>query len=173
MEDAKSTEEIDLDAEAAEPEWDRLAGIATDGVVGAVGGAVGTAVMTVVLVAGAQVGAFDVGSFATLSQTVGASGLLGASPVGLGYALFVLGGMVIWPLLLVSIGTYLPGARFATQGLPFGVVLWTGFAPAFYGGQTGLVLAGYVVVTLVGHLAYGFALGSVFDYLTERPATLV
>jgi hypothetical protein len=31
----------------------------------------------------------------------------------------------------------------------------------------------YLVLTLLAHFAYGFALGAVFDYLSKRPTTLV
>jgi hypothetical protein len=83
--------------------------------------------------------------------------------------------MITWPLLFASIGRYLPGDTFALQGLPFGFVLWTGFVLAFVEGVPGdtFSLALYAVLTLIAHFAYGFTLGAVFDYLSDRPDTLV
>jgi hypothetical protein len=91
----------------------------------------------------------------------------------IGYLLFLAGGMVTWPLLFASIGRYLPGETWARQGAFFGFILWTGFVLAFYTGYTGFELAVYVLVTFLGHLAYGFCLGAVFDYLGGREEPLV
>lgn len=159
--------------ERAEPDFDNLAGIVADGFIGAVGGLVGTAVLTGVLLVAAQFGAFELGSFATLAELTGADVLLPSNTAAVGYVLFLATGMVMWPLLFASIGSYLPGEKFAAKGVPFGVVLWTGFVLAFYEGFGGLTLAAYVVLTLVAHIAYGFTLGSVFDYFSNRPETLV
>jgi hypothetical protein len=90
-----------------------------------------------------------------------------------GYLVFLLGGMTVWPLLLASIGTFLPGERFALKGIPLGMAIWTGFAPAFYGGESGIALALYLVITFFAHVFYGFTLGAVFDYFSDRPDTLV
>ncbi|WP_129113436.1 DUF6789 family protein [Halegenticoccus tardaugens] len=165
---AESTSE-----DVAEPDFDHLTGIITDGFVGAVGGLVGTTVMTVVLLIGTTLGAFEVGSFATLSELIGLNALLPLDPVAGGYVLFLLNGMITWPLLFASIGSYLPGTKYATKGIPYGMVLWTGFVMAFYTGQSGIAFVLYLFLTLLGHVAYGFSLGSVFDYLSERPETLV
>ena len=40
-------------------------------------------------------------------------------------------------------------------------------------GFGGLALAIYLAVTLIGHVGYGFTLGAVFDYFSNRPDTLV
>lgn len=165
----------DVDADVADPDFDHLAGIVVDGLVGALGGLVGTAAMSVVLFIASALGAFDVGSFAVLAELTGLGAVLPVSPLALGYLIFLGGGMVTWPLLFASIGTYLPGRDFATKGLPYGFVLWTGFVLAFSEGIApgAVTLALYAALTLVAHLAYGFALGSVFDYLSDRPETLV
>ncbi|MFC7045091.1 DUF6789 family protein [Halobacteriaceae archaeon GCM10025711] len=154
-------------------EFDHLVGVITDGFVGAVGGLVGTTVMTLVFLVAAQIGAFNLDSFATLADLTGTRSLVSVNPTAVGYALFLFIGMVPWPLFFASIGWYLPGDRFATKGLPFGFILWTGFAIAYYDGYTGTSLVLYLLLTLLGHFAYGFALGAVFDYLSERPETLV
>lgn len=164
---------VDVGEETAEPDFDHLTGIVVDGLIGAVGGAVGTAALTVGLLVGASIGVFEMEAFATLTTLTGLNFLLPTNPLAIGYILFLIGGMVTWPLLFASIGSYLPGRTFALKGIPYGVVLWTGFVMAFWTGQTGATLAIYAVVTLLAHVFYGFTLGSVFDYLSNRPTTLV
>jgi hypothetical protein len=166
--------EVPEDAsESPEPDFDHLWGIVTDGLIGAVGGLVGTGALTVGLLIARSLGAFQIESFGTLTELTGFNVLLPLSPTAVGYVLFLLTGMVLWPLLFASIGSYLPGEKYATKGLPFGFVLWTGFAPAFYEGYSGLMLVLYLVLTLGAHFSYGFTLGAVFDYLGNRPSTLV
>lgn len=154
-----------------EREFDRLAGILADGVVGAAGGLVGTAMLTVVLAIAESLGAFDRAAFGGLTRLVGLDPFVPAVPVG--YLLFVAGGMVPWPLLFASLKEYLPGRTDPVKGVFFGGAVWTGFVLAFYTGQSGLVLALYVVLTFLAHVAYGVGLGLVFRYLTTRPSSLV
>ncbi|WP_332897575.1 DUF6789 family protein [Haladaptatus sp. CMSO5] len=163
----------EMSDDVADPDFDHLTGVITDGFVGAVGGLVGTAAMTIGLLVGASLNVFDVSEFASFATLLGLDALYPANPTAVGYAIFLLGGMIIWPLLLASLGAYLPGEKYAIKGVSFGFVLWTGFAPAFYPGLGGLALALYLVVTLLAHFAYGFTLGAVFDYLSTRPKTLV
>ena len=163
----------DHETAAADPDFDNLAGIVTDGLIGAVGGLVGTGALTVGLLIAMSLGAFDLDSFATLAELTGLDALLVTNPAAVGYVLFLLTGMVMWPLLFASIGSYLPGKKYATKGLPFGAVLWTGFVLAFYDGYVGIALVLYVVLTFIAHLSYGFTLGAVFDYLGDRPESLV
>ncbi|MFC7078990.1 DUF6789 family protein [Halorussus caseinilyticus] len=159
--------------EGTEPDFDHLWGIVTDGLIGAVGGLVGTGSLTVGLLIAASLGVFDINEFATLAELTGLNVLFESNPAAVGYVLFLLTGMVMWPLLFASIGSYLPGEKYAVKGIPFGFVLWTGFAPAFYADYTGLALVLYLVLTLGAHFSYGFTLGAVFDYLGDRPETLV
>ncbi|WP_137286178.1 DUF6789 family protein [Halorussus salinisoli] len=168
-----TTEFPDDVTDGAEPDFDHLWGIVTDGLIGAVGGLVGTGSLTVGLLIAASLGAFDINEFATLAELTGLNVLFERNPAAVGYILFLLTGMVMWPLLFASIGSYLPGDKYAIKGLPFGFVLWTGFAPAFYDGYTGLAMILYLVLTLGAHFSYGFTLGAVFDYLGNRPDTLV
>lgn len=162
--------DIDLELQEVE-EFDRLFGIVADGVVGAAGGLVGVALMTVVLIAAESLGAFSRESFASIAVLAGLEGV--GPPVAVGYLIFLLGGMVPWPLLFAALKEYLPGNRDPARGVVFGTVLWTGFAPAFYEGYAGLALVLYLALTLVAHWAYGFGLGAVFDYLAKRPDSLV
>lgn len=166
---------VDVDVESAEPvpDFDRLFGVITDGLIGALGGLVGTVVLTVGLLIGSSFGAFDRSAFTVVAELAGATILFDSNLAAIGYIVFLLGGMTVWPLLLASIGSYLPGDRFAIKGITFGFVLWTGFAPSFYTGQSGLLLVAYLVITFFAHVFYGFTLGSVFDYFSNRPDTLV
>lgn len=159
--------------EEATPDFDRLVGVVTDGLIGALGGAVGTAVLTVGLLIAASIGAFDTARFAVVAELLGAELVFESNIASIGYLVFLLGGMTVWPLLLASIGSFLPGDRFALKGIPLGMAIWTGFAPAFYGGESGVALALYLVITFFAHVFYGFTLGSVFDYFSNRPDTLV
>lgn len=169
--DEPGADEADADEVEEEFEFDRLAGIIGDGVVGAAGGFVGTALMTGVLLIAAQLGAFDTDSFALLTRPIGLEDV--GPPVTVGYLIFLANGMVPWPLLFASLKAYLPGGRDPLKGVVFGTVLWTGFVLAFYQGYTGTTFWLYLVLTLVGHWAYGFGLGAVFEYLTTRPESLV
>jgi len=172
-----TSEELNAEvgSEVAEPDFDHFAGIVTDGLIGAVGGLVGTAAMSVGLFIASSLGVFRMSSFAALSDLTGLDLIFPGNALAVGYLIFLAGGMVTWPLLFASIGSYLPGSRFALKGLPYGFVLWTGFVLAFVEGVPGdgLSLALYAILTLIAHLAYGFSLGSVFDYLSDRPDTLV
>ncbi len=148
-----------------------VSGILKDGVLGAAGGFVGTALMTVVLLVGTAVDAFDIASFASLAALINLDAFFSpALTEALGYFIFLGGGMTTWPLLFAAVERYLPGVSRARRGIAYGTVLWTGFALAFYNGYP---IAQYAVVTLVAHWAYGFGLGTVFDYFIERQDTLV
>ena len=170
-----SAEEAQVDDEFGEEipdnEFDRLFGIVADGVVGAAGGIVGTAMMTVILLFGESLGAFNRSSFAQVTQLVGLEAYVPS--VTFGFLVFLLGGMVPWPLLFAALRRYLPGERMPVSGIFFGTALWTGFALAFWDGFVGLTLVLYLLVTLVAHWVYGACLGLVFEYLSERPDTLV
>jgi len=161
--------------EVAQPDFDHLAGIVTDGLIGAVGGLVGTAAMTIGLFVASTLNAFDMQTFAVLSELTGLNVILPGNALAIGYLIFLAGGMVTWPLLFAATSPYLPGKNFAQKGLPYGFVLWTGFVLAFAEGIGGgpVILALYAVLTLLSHFAYGFTLGAVFDYLSDRPDTLV
>lgn len=140
-----------------------LVGIFKDGVIGAVAGAAGTVMLSAVLFVALNLGAFESSAFGGLARLIGFSGA-----AFVGYLLFFAGGMTTWPLLFASLQEYLPGSTLALRGVSFATVTWTGFLGAFYTGQTGLALAGYIVFSLIAHWAYGFTLGSVFSYFLDR-----
>lgn len=145
-----------------------LVGIFKDGVIGAVAGAAGTVMLSAVLFVALNLGMFDSSAFNGLSVMVG----IGENAF-VGYLIFFAGGMTTWPLLFVSLQEYLPGSTLALRGVTFATITWTGFLGAFYTGQSGLALAGYVVFSLVAHWVYGFTLGSVFAYFIERVDTRI
>ena len=165
----------DVGADVADPDFDHLTGIITDGLIGAVGGLVGTAAMTIGLFVASTLDAFDMQTFAILGDLTGLAVLFPGNALAVGYVIFLAGGMITWPLLFAATSPYLPGKNFAMKGLPYGFVLWTGFVLAFAEGIGGgpVILALNAVLTLLSHFAYGFTLGAVFDYLSDRPDTLV
>ncbi|MFB6309221.1 MAG: DUF6789 family protein [Haloarculaceae archaeon] len=172
MVDTQTGVDDSIDDELAEDnEFDNLIGIVGDGVVGAAGGLVGTALMTVVLLIAESLGAFSRAAFATLTEMVGLTGFV--PEVTFGYLLFLVGGMVPWPLLFAALKAYLPGRTDPVKGAYFGAAMWTGFVLAFYAGQSGLALGLYVLLTLAGNVVYGVGLGLVFDYFATRPDSIV
>ncbi|MCU4802616.1 hypothetical protein OB920_19835 [Halobacteria archaeon HArc-gm2] len=152
-------------------EFDTLIGIIGDGVVGAAGGLAGTASLTVGLLIAESIGAFDRESFALLTRMIGLEGYVPA--VLFGFFLFLLGGMIPWPLLFASLKEYLPGESDPVKGAFFGGAIWTGFVLAFYTGQSGLMLVAYVILTFLAHVFYGLSLGAVFNYFMTRPDSIV
>jgi hypothetical protein len=169
--DDAPVEDGEFGDEVSETEFDRLLGIVADGVVGAAGGLVGVAMMTVVLLFAESVGAFHRASFAQMTELMGLGGYV--PEITVGFLIFLLGGMVPWPLLFASLLNYLPGERMPVNGIFFGTALWTGFAMAFWDGFLGATLVLYLALTLLAHWVYGACLGFVFEYLSERPDTLV
>ena len=145
------------EATVTESEQGTGAGLREFAIAGAAG-LVGTAVMTPVLAAAWVVGAFDLSAFASLTTVVGLP-----QSVVLGIVLFVSGGSTVLPLLYVTLSMFLPGRNLAEKGAWFAVVMWTGFAFAFYTGQTGTALVAFLVLTLAAHVAYGYAMGGVYE----------
>jgi len=154
-----------------EQEFDTLIGILGDGIVGAVGGLAGTASLTVGLLIAESIGAFDRESFALLTRMIGLEEFV--PTVLFGYLLFLLGGMIPWPLLFASLKEYLPGESDPVKGAFFGGAMWTGVVMAFYTGQSGLLLVVYVILTFLAHVFYGLSLGAVFNYFMTRPDSIV
>ncbi len=131
--------------------------------VGAFAGLIAIALMSLVLVAGVAIDVIELEAFAELATLVGAP-----PDAWIGYALFVLGGLTVWPLLFMTIARYLPGRTPIARGIWFATIIATGFVLAFYTGQQGLALVGYVGLSILAHWAYGIALGGVFDYASVR-----
>ncbi|NLV12497.1 DUF6789 family protein [Haloarcula argentinensis] len=126
----------------------------------AVGGFVGTVLMSGGLLTAILVGVLDPISFGEIAELVG----LPASPA-IGAVLFLVGGTVTWPLLFLAFSDYLPGRLLFETGLVFATLISSGFAIAFYTGQSGLAFVGYLTFVLVSHWAYGIGLTVTFQYL--------
>ncbi|MEF8829062.1 MAG: DUF6789 family protein [Haloarcula sp.] len=126
----------------------------------AAGGFVGTVLMSGGLITAILVGVLDPASFGEIAELVG----LPASPA-IGAVLFLVGGTVTWPLLFLAFSDYLPGRLLFETGLVFATLISSGFAIAFYTGQSGLAFVGYLAFVLVSHWAYGVGLTVTFQYL--------
>ena len=129
----------------------------------AVGGLVGTLLMSGGLGTAILIGVLDPVSFGEIAELVG----LGPSPT-VGAVLFLIGGTITWPLIFLAFQEYLPGRLLFETGLVFATLISTGFLVAFYTGQQGLALIGYVGFVVVAHWAYGIGLTVTFDYLQRR-----
>ncbi|QLG47758.1 DUF6789 family protein [Natrinema halophilum] len=149
--------------------WPVARTVANDAGAGATGGFVGTMLMSGVLFGAVILGVFDLESFANLATFIGLP-----SSVALGYTLFLVGGMTVWSLLFLSLGEYLPGELTLVTGLWYATVIASGFAIAFYTGQTDLELVAYLVFVLLAHWLYGLGLAGTIAYLggrQRRPST--
>jgi cytochrome c oxidase subunit 1 len=137
--------------------------VASNASFAAIGGFVGTLLMAGGLGTAALVGVFDLAALAELGELVG----LPQTPA-VGAALFLAGGTVTWPLLFLAFSDYLPGRLLFETGLVFATLISTGFLVAFYTGQRGLALVGYLGFVLVAHWAYGLGLSVTLQYLRAR-----
>lgn len=144
-----------------------------DGVIGAIAGAMGNLAILGTLLVTSLLGGFDPASFATVAQILGLGAILSETQLLIaGLVIFVIGGMTVLPLLLATLGMFLPGRRYATKGMVFGVAVWTGFVIAYYPGYSGVAVVVYLAGTLLGHVAYGFVTGWMMDRLfaaEDRP----
>lgn len=148
----------------AESPGELLTDVLWDGVIGAIAGAGGNVVILTALFVATQFGGFDPASFTVVAEILGLNAVLsGDALLYAGLAVFVIGGLTVFPLLLVTLGSFLPGRRYATRGVVFGAIVWTGFVLAYNAGFQGLDLAVYVVFSFLGHLGYGFATGWLLD----------
>jgi hypothetical protein len=127
----------------------------------------------VFLLASSFLGGFGFSNFAATTELLLLTPFVGNQSALVGYVLFVIGGSVVWPLMLASIGLYLPGEQFSSKGAVFGAVIWTGFVFGFGGtlDSTTLGFGAFVVLSFLGHVAYGYVMGDVFDrlYTADRP----
>jgi len=125
------------------------------------GGFAATAGIVLVLFAGDALTGYRTRSFAALAAFVSAQG----TP-SVGFLLFAAVGVLAWPLVFVSLLEYLPGGTDVVRGAVFGAPLWIGYAVVFGAYTRSPVL--FVVVTVVGHLAYGALLGLVYGTLGDH-----
>ena len=95
------------------------------------------------------------------------AGLLEASST-VGLALFVIVGVLVWPLVFFAIGTRLAPESEPMRGVVLALILWIAFAVAFF---PTFELRGsmfFVVFSFLSHLVYGSVLGLSFDRLGGR-----
>ena len=130
---------------------------------GMLAGFVGTLLMSGTLFAAVVIGVFDTTAFAELSALAG----FGES-VALGYGIFMAGGTSTWALLFLALQEYLPGRLRVGTGLAYATVMSLGFMIAFYSGQSGIALVGFVGISLVAHWLYGFGLAVTLEFLELR-----
>ena len=139
------------------------------GIVGAIAGGAGTLVDSIVIYIAILLGAFDPAQFGEMASLAGIGDpLIGTGDPLIGYLIFVGGGMTTWPFLFAALHQYLPGWRMAVSGITFAAIGWSGFAIAFYSGQTGMQLLLFIVLTFIGQCLYGFVLGLIFEYAEPR-----
>jgi cytochrome c oxidase subunit 1 len=129
----------------------------------AIGGFIGTFLMTGGIGTAIVIGVLDPASFGEIAELIG----LPQNPY-VGAVLFLVAGTVTWPLLFLAFQEYLPGRRMFETGLVFATLIATGFSVAFFTGQTGLALVGYLIFVFVAHWAYGLGLTVSFQYLKSR-----
>jgi len=143
--------------------------ILVGGLVGAIAGGLGTLAFSALLALAVVLGAFEPTQFGELAGLAGIGDpIVGEGNPRVGFAMFVAGGMTTWPFLFASLHHYLPGWRMAASGITFAAIGWSGFAIAFYSGQTGVSLLLFLVLTFVGQCLYGLVLGLVFEYAEPR-----
>lgn len=127
-----------------------------------VGGAVGTTVMSVVLAMVEVEARYAIGVFDAIARFVRVPG----NPA-LGFLIYALVGTLVWPLLFLSLESYVPlDLDPAVAGMVMGSVLWFPFAVVGRGDMAGPLLLVYLAFTLLAHLAYGFTLGAVYARLS-------
>jgi hypothetical protein len=127
-------------------------------------------------VAGGVVGTLVLGVFLLVLDTQARGALSVAAVIGrflgisgrplLAIALFAVLTVVGWPALFVAVEEYLPlGPDPAARGVVFAAVIAVAFVVVGRGAIAGPILVIYVGFAVLAHLAYGFALGSVYGRL--------
>ena len=133
-----------------------------------VGGLVGTTVLSALLILLEAQTRSAIEIFAVIARFVGMPG-----EVFLGFIIYVVAGVIAWPLLFVALRRYIPrGPDPAAQGAIFATVLWLVFVITGRGDLAGPVLIIYAAYTLFAHWAYGFTLGAVYARLRDSPHPL-
>lgn len=156
----------ELAENGAEAQTSLLAAVLWDGVIGAIAGLAGNVVVVGTLALITPLGGFSAEQFAFTAEMLMLQLVLTPQQlVWVGFALFVGGGLTVWPLLLATLGAFLPGEGYAKKGLFFGAIMWTGFVFAFYGGYSGIEFALYLFGSFLGHVGYGVTTGAAMDRL--------
>ncbi|SNZ04776.1 hypothetical protein SAMN06269185_0674 [Natronoarchaeum philippinense] len=96
---------------------------------------------------------------------------LGLEPsLAVGAAMFIIGGTLFLPIQFLVVGAYLPPEepRYA-RGVTYALIYWIAFVMVFLPAADALAVGVFLVVSLLYHVAYGFALGYLIDRWAEIP----
>ncbi len=130
------------------------------------GGVAGTIVMTVVLVIAEIEARFELGIGGAIAQYAGV-----ADQPALGLLVFLLVGMVVFPLVFLKLEAPLSrvpgGSDPAIRGMAFSLPLWAVFILIGSPDLGSLRGALHLSFTLFAHLLYGFTLGAVYHSLED------
>ncbi|WP_330630470.1 DUF6789 family protein [Halocatena halophila] len=127
------------------------------------GGVAGTAVLSLLMILTEVQTRSQIGTFDVIARFVGLPG-----KVFVGFALFVVAGVLAWPLLFVALEQSMGDDRDpATRGVFLGLVLWVVFVITGSGNLEFPLLVVFGALTLIAHVAYGFTLGVVYANLRE------
>lgn len=130
------------------------------------GGLVGTVALSLLLLLFEVETRSRIRMFDAVARFVGVPG-----NTSVGFLLFVVAGVVAWPLLFAVVQPSLPGDDPALQGMGLGILLWIAFVLLGRGDLSGPIILAFAGLTLMAHLAYGFFLGSAYARFTgRRPA---
>lgn len=130
------------------------------------GGVAGTAILSLGLIVTDMETGYQIGIFGAIAEFVGTPQRL-----ALGFVLFVLAGVLAWPLVFIVVESWLPDDRDpAMAGMALAVVLWAAFVIAGSADVSGALLIPYLAFTFVAHLAYGYTLGAVYHQLVNVDA---
>ncbi|WP_256686674.1 DUF6789 family protein [Halococcus qingdaonensis] len=127
-------------------------------------------------ITGGLVGTVVLGGFLLVLDTQARGTLSVAAVVGrflgidgrplIAIALFAVVTVVVWPALFVAVEEYLPfGPDPAARAVAFAAVIGIVFVVVGRGSITGPILVIYVGFSVLAHLAYGFAFGSIYGRL--------
>lgn len=123
------------------------------------GGVAGTSVLSLLMLLLDVQTRSALGIFAAIARFVRLPGQL-----ALGFLLFVLVGVVAWPLVFIAVVERIPTEDPAAAGVLFAVPLWAAFVLIGRGTLVGGALFVYAGFSLLAHLAYGYVLGAVFEH---------
>lgn len=87
----------------------------------------------------------------------------------IGFVIFAAAGILVWPVVFVfaknGLAALPGGDDVVSQGMLFGLLLWVAFLVLGTGELTFPFVILYLFFTFIGHLAYGFVLGFVYERL--------
>ncbi len=128
------------------------------------GGAVGMVVMVLALIMLNIQTRSALNLYTLISQFVGAG-----SDQSLGFVIFLVVGVLVWPLIFAWAEPHLPPeGDAAVSGMLFAFVIWLAFMITSVPDVPTILLFLFGGYTLLAHLAYGFTLGLVYGWTAPR-----